>query len=77
MDYPRMSVKKETEMLLRNGNPLSLKALKEAWQPQQIEGSFFRVCDSNGVFQAIYQYKKERNMLIPQKMFLTDTMEKK
>lgn len=58
--YPKVSVtEKEKAKLLKNGNPLKL--------PYQ--GEHLRMYTEDGNFAAVYQWRKEKQLYFPEKMF--------
>ncbi len=65
--YPSVTVKKDFEIIYKNGNPLEQRMLCG-------DSAFFthpvRVYDETGIFIGIFQYKSERNLYFPVKMFL-------
>lgn len=63
-DYPCVTVTGDGEQRLKNGN----KLLKEQLQGELSE--YIRVKDTEGRFKAIYRYKKDEDLYIPEKMFL-------
>jgi tRNA pseudouridine55 synthase len=68
--YPVFSLKKEFDKVLQNGNPFPLSMTDSSKLPELADGTKVRVHDSRGDFQAIYEYRMEKGMFFPLKMFL-------
>ena len=62
-----MTVKKEFETLLYNGNPFLSKHLRERFYPA--DGKQVRVYDEEGCFIGIYAFDESRKMFQVVKMF--------
>ena len=65
VDYPMVRLKENTSKLGYNGNPFRLKDALSV----EGEGAKVRVYDYLGQFIGIYEYRTERNMYFPLKMF--------
>lgn len=66
--YPKLTVKKEFEKLLYNGNALISSGFECV--PEEACGACgVRVYAANGSFTAIYRYKREEERFVPVKMF--------
>lgn len=63
-EYPRISCLEGGDRLLHNGNPLPREMV-----PENIRGRFVRMCDSSGSFVGIYQFREDRKLYFPVKMF--------
>ncbi len=66
-EYERAATIPQADALVRNGNPLRQKDLSTEGKGT---GRYCRVYDSGGTFMGIYEWKPERNCLMPWKMFL-------
>ncbi|HIS57091.1 MAG: tRNA pseudouridine(55) synthase TruB [Lachnospiraceae bacterium] len=67
-DLPSITVSKEGERFLYNGNPLIPSNLSE--ENGNRDGSMVRVYDAEGQFCAVYGFDLQRGQYRPQKMFL-------
>lgn len=75
MQYPAVWVVLSGEKKLRNGNPLGWEDFtfcgKEAGRDEQSgKADRFRVYGTDGSFAALYEYRKERKLFFPLKMFI-------
>lgn len=74
MQYPCVSIQEEQEKILRNGNPFRVREIQELLSEGQdmdaLKKDRLRVYDANGQFCAIYEYREEKGMFFPVKMFL-------
>ena len=74
MQYPSVYVPEEQDKILRNGNPLRVReVLPESVESSGIEAlkkSRIRVYDARKEFCAIYEYRAEKGLFYPVKMFL-------
>lgn len=74
MQYPSVYVPEEQDKILRNGNPLRMReVLPESIESSGIEAlkkSRIRVYDARKEFCAIYEYRAEKGLFYPVKMFL-------
>lgn len=66
--YRSITVSKEWERFLYNGNALEKKMLTTGIVPEDFEG--FRVYDSNREFLGFYRYVKAKKCFVAEKMFL-------
>ncbi len=66
-EYDAVTVKKEFETLLYNGNPFLSKHLRERFYPA--DGKQVRVYDEEGCFIGIYAFDESRKMFQVVKMF--------
>ena len=65
-DYPEIRANDEVlDKLVKNGNPIRLKGIGPV-----SDGDAYKVYSMDGQFLGIYEYKEEKGMLYPQKMFL-------
>ena len=69
-EYPALQVKDEADRLLKNGNALSVRQFISV--PENAYHSPVRVYDISGKFCAVYEYRKEKTVFCPMKMFLED-----
>lgn len=67
--YPRAYVTGIGEKRLKNGNALDEDMLRLPDGHIQ-EGKLVRICDSSGVFCAVYRYHGEKHQFVPVRMFL-------
>lgn len=68
-EYPACTVREECSRFVYNGNSFLPENLEnEADVPRQ---GMVRVYDRSGKFVAVYEYRKERGMFCPVKMFLS------
>ena len=65
--YRAVSLTPEAERLVRNGNPLYGRLLREGGFG---DGELVRVYAENGEFLAVYRWRRESGSLRPEKMFL-------
>lgn len=65
--YPMVTVKKEYEVIYKNGNPLEQRMLIN--DTVQYEEPV-RVYDENGMFIGVFKFRTERDLYFPMKMFL-------
>lgn len=65
--YPAVSVKRENQRMLANGNPLYSRQVEKAGIPAQ--SGLVRVYDAEGNFYALYEYLKKESRFRPVKMF--------
>ena len=72
MDLASLCTGKEYEKALYNGNPLPYQAAAGIWTEEPEDRARVRVCDSQHRFLAIYEYRKERKMFFPEKMFFSE-----
>lgn len=74
MQYPCVSILEEQEKILRNGNPFRVREIQnllpEGQNVGELEKDRIRVYDTAGQFCAIYEYREEKGMFFPVKMFL-------
>jgi len=74
MQYPCVSILEEQEKILRNGNPFRVREMQnllpEGQNVDELEKDRIRVYDTGGQFCAIYEYREEKGMFFPVKMFL-------
>ena len=74
MQYPCVSILEEQEKILRNGNPFRVREIQnllpEGQNVDELEKDRIRVYDTGGQFCAIYEYREEKGMFFPVKMFL-------
>lgn len=74
MQYPCVSILEEQEKILRNGNPFRVREIQNLLPEEQnvdeLEKDRIRVYDTGGQFCAIYEYREEKGMFFPVKMFL-------
>ena len=74
MQYPCVSILEEQEKILRNGNPFRVheiqNLLPEGQNVDELKKDRIRVYDAGGQFCAIYEYREEKGMFFPVKMFL-------
>lgn len=68
-DLQKVQVKESYKKLLENGNPFYINQLKEIPAVPE-ENQRFRIYDESQCFYGIYIFSKERNRLMPEKMFL-------
>lgn len=68
-DLQKVQVKESYKKLLENGNPFYVNQLKEIPAVPE-ENQRFRIYDESQCFYGIYIFSKERNRLMPEKMFL-------
>ena len=68
LDYKSISVKSEAARIIDNGNPLTLENINEELIATNMEK--YRVYNSENRFVAIYTYKAEKQLFMPEKMFL-------
>lgn len=66
--YPKVTVKEAFERYLYNGNQLGLQMVSPTLSYENNDG--VRVYDKNDVLIGLYRYRRERNQLQPDKMFL-------
>lgn len=66
--YPPLWVLEKADFMLYNGNRLKKEFCKRGWEEKEDEK--FRVYDSQGNFQAIYEYRAREGAFYPLKMFL-------
>ena len=64
-EYPALYTKKDSDKLLRNGNPLRKNEVEEC----EIQSDRYRVYDSLGDFYGIYYRDNETGKFRPEKMF--------
>ena len=73
-DYPRIDIKKEASVLLKNGNKLGISMVDisdcNSNTINNLEDYRYRVYDENGRFTAVYEYNNTYKELKPVKMFL-------
>lgn len=65
--YPGAATIPQADALVRNGNPLKIRDMSAGGE---WTGRYYRVYDSGGTFMGIYEWKPEKNCLMPWKMFL-------
>ena len=74
MQYPQIHITEEQDKVLRNGNPFRVRELKELLSDGQdmdeLKKNRIRVYDADGSFCAVYEYREEKAMFFPVKMFL-------
>ena len=74
MQYPCVSILEEQEKILRNGNPFRVREMQnllpEGQNVDELEKDRIRVYNTGGQFCAIYEYREEKGMFFPVKMFL-------
>ena len=74
MQYPQIQITEEQDKVLRNGNPFRVRELKEVLSDGQdmdeLKKNRIRVYDADGFFCAVYEYREEKAMFFPVKMFL-------
>ena len=74
MQYPCVSILEEQEKILRNGNPFRVREIQnllpEGQNVDELKKDRIRVYDAGGQFCAIYEYREEKGMFFPVKMFL-------
>lgn len=74
MQYPQIYITEEQDKVLRNGNPFRVRELKELLSDGQdmdeLKKNRIRVYDADGSFCAVYEYREEKAMFFPVKMFL-------
>lgn len=72
-DYPRVVVQRIYNKIIENGNPFSLIhiTLNSDFNQDRIQKSDYRVrvYDEDDIFVGIFEYKSDRNMFWPVKMF--------
>ena len=68
LEYPHAQVTSEGEKYLKNGNPLKKNFLQPVWKREN--GRQIRVYGTDGEFCAIYEYRAEKGLYFPVKMFL-------
>ena len=64
----RIHILPEHERLLKNGNPLGCRQIKETVTTKI--GSRIRVYDTEDIFCGIYAWNEEKKIFVPEKMFL-------
>ncbi len=73
LQYPKICVKESCNKLVYNGSQVALhQCQRQAYSEQpkeQKDGQRVRMYDSKGQFIGIYQWKKERDVYVPLKMF--------
>lgn len=71
-EYPKLTVRKEAEKLLYNGNALPCGSFSDVPEADK-SASGVRIYAPNGDFTAIYRYNKEDERFVPVKMFRTES----
>lgn len=66
-DYPSVHVKKDFEILYRNGNPLEARMFVEA-SPER--NTPIRIYSQEEEFIGVFEYKSDKHLFCPLKMFL-------
>ena len=73
-EQKRIYTKPESDRLLRNGNPLSLEHIRTEKchddSMKLFDGERVRMCDSEGNFLGLYEYREAAEAFHPIKMFL-------
>lgn len=77
LEYPAVRVQEGWEKPLKNGNPIHASGFT-GWNPQKkqeerwvrTEEMPVRVYDREGQFTGVYEFRKEKGLYFPQKMFL-------
>ncbi|MCI5899353.1 MAG: tRNA pseudouridine(55) synthase TruB [Firmicutes bacterium] len=73
LQYPAVRILTSGEKKLKNGNPLEPQDFTFC-EPDQVQekqcGERFRVYGTDGTFAALYEYRKERELFFPLKMFI-------
>lgn len=77
LEYPAVKVQADWEKPLKNGNPIHVSGFV-GWNPQtkqeepwmRMEDVPVRVYDREGQFTGVYEFRKEKGLYFPQKMFL-------
>lgn len=67
--YPPLTVLPSGDKALKNGNPCFRQQLKKA-PSVCVDGSLYRMYNSQGEFTGVYQYQEEKHWWKPWKMFL-------
>lgn len=70
LNLESISVLKEWDRLLYNGNPFDIKCIRESVDTS--DGANFRVYSENGIFIGIYVYDGHKKMFCPVKIFCLD-----
>ncbi len=68
--YPVLTAKPEFDIMLKNGNKMTLQQFQETVELQS--GMKVRVRMSDGRFAAVYEYREDLGLFRPSKMFLED-----
>ena len=68
--YPVLTAKPEFDIMLKNGNKMSLQQFQETIKPES--ELKVRVRMSDGRFAAVYEYREDLGLFRPSKMFLED-----
>lgn len=68
--YPVLTAKPEFDIMLKNGNKMSLQQFQETIKPES--EMKVRVRMSDGRFAAVYEYREDLGLFRPSKMFLED-----
>lgn len=66
-EYPACTVKEEFTRFIYNGNPFLPEDLEN--ETEMLRQGMVRVYDSKGKFVAVYEYRNEKGMFCPVKMF--------
>lgn len=70
--YPAVTIRPESEKMLRNGNKLTADQFRAEEAKNMPDGEKIRVYLPDGRFAAVYQYVEESGLFRPAKMFLED-----